>query len=120
MRYHLRFFIILLGLISFSSCKPDSDETMTVPDFVLSQDKMAETMTNFYLAESAASINVLNVPGNKFDSVYVINPIKNTDVSKSQFDSSLAFYSRHPKTFKKIMDQVLENMSKIRAEGKLK
>lgn len=114
------FLFLISGFILFPACKPESEETMVIPDQVLSPDKMAETMTNFYLAESAASINVLNVPGNKFDSVYVINPIKGTEVSKAQFDSSLAFYSRHPKIFKKIMDQILENMSKIRAEGKLK
>lgn len=106
--------------LCFLACKPEVEQEVTPPAGILGRDKMIEVLTDSYLAESATGLNVLGVRGDKFDSAYVFNPFKDHGVSKPQFDSSLAFYSRHPKTLKSIYEKVLEKLSQIQAAGKVK
>lgn len=102
------------------ACRPEVEQEVTPPAGILSHDRMIEVLTDSYLAESATGLNVLAVRGDKFDSAYVFNAFKDNGITKPQFDSSLAFYSRHPKTLKSIYEKVLEKLSKIQAAGKVK
>ncbi len=115
----MRFLYPASLLLLLAACKPASEKNLDVPKNILGADKMIAVLTESYLAESASGLNVLNVPGTKFDSVYVFNPLKDNGVSKSQFDSSLAFYSKHPKALKAIYEKVLEKLSRIQAAGKV-
>ena len=112
--------LCLLVSLLFVACKPAEENLVEVPKGILSEDQMVPVLTDCYLAEAASGINVLNVPGTKFDSAYVFNPLKDQDIKKSQFDSSLAFYSKHPKILKSIYERVLANLSQIQAAKKIK
>jgi len=114
----LRLFICTpLLALALASCKPEPEEIVAVPQGLLTPDEIVPVLTESYLAESASGLNVLNVPGNKFDSVYVFDPLKDNNIQRAQLDSSLAFYSKHPKMLKSIFDKVLERMSRIQAAG---
>ena len=111
--------LFIVSVLFFSSCKPTSEEDEVVPETVLSEDQLVKVLTDAYLAEGASGINVKNVPGEKFDSAYVFNPISDNRIDKAVFDSSMAYYTRHPKKLKLIYDKILDRLSVIQAEGKI-
>jgi hypothetical protein len=111
--------LFIVSVLFFSSCKPTSEEDEVVPETVLSEDQLVKVLTDAYLAEGASGINVKNVPGEKFDSAYVFNPISDNRIDKAVFDSSMAYYTRHPKKLKLIYDKILDRLSVIQAKGKI-
>ena len=111
--------LFIVSILFFSSCKPTSEEDEVVPPAILSEEKLVKLLTDAYLAEGASGINVKNVPGEKFDSAYVFNPLKDNNIDKVQFDSSMAYYTRHPKKLKIIYDKILDKLSVIQANGKV-
>ena len=111
--------LFIVSVLFFSSCKPTSEENEVVPETVLSEDQLVKVLTDAYLAEGASGINVKNVPGEKFDSAYVFNPISDNRIDKAVFDSSMAYYTRHPKKLKLIYDKILDRLSVMQAKGKI-
>jgi hypothetical protein len=113
--------LIKLFIVSFLlfSCKPVNEEEETIPSTVLSEEQLINVLTDAYLAEGASGINVKAVSGEKFDSAYVFNPLKDHNIDKAQFDSSMAYYTRHPKKLKLIYDKILDRLSVIQAKGKI-
>lgn len=111
--------LFIVSVLFFSSCKPTSEENEVVPETVLSEDQLVKVLTDAYLSEGASGINVKNVPGEKFDSAYVFNPISDNRIDKAVFDSSMAYYTRHPKKLKLIYDKILDRLSVIQAKGKI-
>ena len=96
-----------------------SEENITIPADVLSEEQFIKVLTDCYLAEGAAGINIKNVTGQKFDSAYIFNPLKDNQISKPLFDSSISFYTKHPKLLKTIYDKILDRLSQIQANGKI-
>jgi hypothetical protein len=109
--------LFIFSVLFFSSCKPTSEEDEVVPENVLKEDLLVNVLTDAYLAEGASGINVKNVPGEKFDSTYLFNPLKDNNIDKAVFDSSIAYYSRHPKKLKIIYEKVLDKLSIVQASG---
>ena len=109
--------LFIVSILFFSSCKPTSEEDEVVPETVLSEDQLVKVLTDAYLAEGATGINVKNVSGEKFDSAYVFNPINDNRIDRVVFDSSMAYYTRHPKKLKIIYDKILDRLSVIQANG---
>jgi hypothetical protein len=89
-----------------ASCNSPGDPPV-VPPYVLQQDEFARVLADLSLAESIANMNPLNVPAFKIDTVYAFNPIEARGVSREKFDSSIAFYSRHPLQYKAVYEKVL-------------
>jgi hypothetical protein len=94
------------------SCSSDDLETV-VPSTILSEEKFTKIIVDFALAESTGNINVKNVASDKMDSVYAFNPLIENNVTKGQYDSAIAFYSKHPNLYKKIYENVLAELSKM-------
>jgi len=113
--------LIKLFIVSFLlfSCKPSKEEDEVVPDTVLSEEQLVNVLTDAYLAEGASGINVKNVTGEKFDSTYIFNPLKDNNIERAKFDSSMVYYTQHPKKLKLIYDKVLDKLSAAQAKGKL-
>lgn len=109
--------IIILALVT--ACRPPQEEDEVIPANILGDEQLTKVLTDAYLCEGASGINVKNVPGNKFDSAYAFNPLKDNGVTKAQFDSSIAYYSNHPKKLKIIYEKVLDKLSQIQAAGTL-
>lgn len=101
------------------SCKPEKEEDTKVPESIITEEQLINILTDAYLAEGASGINVKNVTGNQFDSTYLFNPLKEHQITKSKFDSSMTYYTSHPKKLKLIYDKVLEKLSAYQANGKL-
>jgi hypothetical protein len=113
--------LIKLFIVSllFFSCSPKNSEDDNVPETLLTEEQLINTLTAAYLAEGASGINVKNVPGEKFDSTYLFNPLKEYNIDKVIFDSTMAYYTRHPKKLKIIYDKVLSKLSEAQAKGKV-
>jgi hypothetical protein len=116
----MRIILIYILFIAFilNACTP-SEENVKIPSGVLSEEQFVKVLTDCYLAEGAAGINVKNVTGQKFDSAYVFNPLKDNQISKPLFDSSISFYTKHPKLLKIIYEKILDRLSQIQANGKI-
>lgn len=111
--------VIVLLFSLMVSCKPPKEEDEVVPSTIIAEEEFVKVLTDAYLCEGASGINIKNVPGNKFDSTYAFNPLKDNNISKALFDSTIAYYSNHPKKMKRIYEKVLDKLSQIQAAGKL-
>lgn len=115
----LRQFVFISALlIFFPSCGEEKKKTK-IPDNVLDKEKFSDLLVDFSLAESAGSINILNLtrPG-QMDTMYAFNPLIDNNVKRSTYDTTIYFYSRHPKEFKEVYEMVLEKLSKMQASRK--
>jgi hypothetical protein len=100
------------------SCDNKEDET-TVPKNVLDEERFANTLVNFALAEGAANMNIKNLPVQKLDSAYAFNPLKDASVRPTQYDSTVKFYVLHPDLYKKVYEKVLVKLSEMEAKRSL-
>jgi len=107
---------IFFSVFLFNACAPN-EEDVTIPSDVLTEEQFIKVLTDCYLAEGAAGINIKNVTGQKFDSAYIFNPLKDNQISKPLFDSSISFYTKHPKLLKIIYEKILDRLSQIQANG---
>jgi hypothetical protein len=114
MNKHILAFVLISVLLF--SCKPKQEDT-TPPANVLTEEQLVTVLVDSYLAEGASGINVKNVTGEKFDSAYSFNPARDNHIDKATFDSSIAFYSKHPEVLKHIYERVLEQLSRKQAAG---
>ena len=109
--------LIFIIAFVFSSCH-GSEKEIVIPKNVLDKEKFSDVIVDFTLAESASGINILNVQGKKTDTVYAFNPLLDNNVKREMFDTSLYFYSHHPRQFKEVYELVLEKLSKLQASRK--
>lgn len=93
------------------ACTNDQSKPVEIPATVLSSEKLEQVLVDFALAESASNMNVKNVAIQRLDTVYAFNPLKENNVRKSQYDSTLSFYSKHPELYKKIYENVLARLT---------
>jgi Domain of unknown function (DUF4296) len=104
-------------LFIVTACSKSERVSVDIPTYVIPKDKFVTILTHCYLGEGASSINVKGVTGEKFDSTYLFNPLKDNQVTKTEFDTSLAFYTKNPLLLKGMYEQVLENLSQMQASG---
>lgn len=97
------------------SCSKNEEEA-EIPSTILSEEKFTKLIVDFALAESTSNINVKNLPADKMDSLYNFDPLIDNNVSKSQYDSTIAFYSKHPGLYKKVYENVLVELSKMQVK----
>ena len=114
------FLIAITHLFFAFSCGSKKAEEVSLPPNVLNQEQFTKLLTDFALAESAANMNVKNVPMNKFDSVYAFNPLIENSIRKSQYDSTVGFYVQHPELYKKVYENVLANLTRLQTERSAK
>lgn len=108
----------ILAVIFFTACGGEEKEEIDIPDHVLDKERFSELIVDFSLAESAATVNILNVPGQRGDTVYAFNPLLDNNIKRATFDTTLYFYSHHPKLFKEVYELALEKLSKMQASRK--
>ena len=81
------------------------------PIGLISEQELAEIIADYALAESAANLNIKGILNSSTDSVYAFDPLRERDIRKSQYDSTLAYYSGHTEEYKKVYEKVLEILS---------
>jgi hypothetical protein len=112
--------LVFLFLL-MSRCGPKEPEKVAIPPNILKADKLADLLVDFSMAESAASMNIKNLPVQKIDSVYAFDPLTDQKIRKGQYDSSIQFYSAYPYLYKSVYDSVLVKLSEIKsARAKVK
>ena len=107
-----------ISILFFVSCSVKNTDVV-IPKTILTKEETVKIITDCYLAEGASGINVKAVTGQNIDSVYLFNPLKDNNCTKAKFDSSILFYTKHSVMLKQIYDDVLEELNKIAAKGKL-
>ncbi|MBL7902290.1 MAG: DUF4296 domain-containing protein [Bacteroidia bacterium] len=115
----LRFVIRFLGLIlwiPFSNCKQGSEQADR-PLNLIPEEEFVSLLVDLSISESAANINIKQVSNLILDSVYAFNPLKERKIRKSQYDSTLAYYSEHIPEYKAVYESVLESISALQAQG---
>jgi len=102
----------IISLIIILSC---NNQVKDVPEDIISEDKMVEVITEIELTQALIKLKFLHQdtlnPQQLFNEVY-----SDFNVSKEQFNKSLAFYSQEPKTIENIYVKVIINLSKRQAE----
>lgn len=106
------FTVVLL----LSACSVPNEQSETPPANLLPADTFCQILADFALAESAANMNIENVPNYRLDTVYAFDPIRENKVRRSQYDSTLTYYSEHPDQFKKIYENVLVLLSEMQTQ----
>jgi hypothetical protein len=95
-------------------------QTESVPNTVLSKEKMAEVLTDIHLLEAMMNTNV-QTPDKASSANAPIQPavdvLKKNNISKKQYDESFDFYTKHPELLSEIYQLVLNNLSKMQAEA---
>lgn len=97
--------------ILISSCTGKQD-----PAPPLNKEKMATVLTDLTLMEATLSIRAANGKPIEADSTVRFNIYKEHSVSKGAYDSSVAYYSKHPAEFKEIYDKVQENLEQLKSK----
>lgn len=108
---------IFIFSILLTSCG-EGEKEIAIPDYVLDKEKFSDVIVDFSLAESAASMNILNTPGHRGDTVYAFNPLLDNNIKRVTFDTTVYFYSHNPKLFKEVCVLALEKLSKLQASRK--
>jgi hypothetical protein len=112
----LKSLLVLILLLSLLSCGKNAEKEVEIPDGILSQEQFTKVLADFALAESAANMNIKNVVIQKTDSVYAFDPLLENNVRKSQYDSTVFYYTARPELYKKVYEQVLEALSELQAK----
>jgi hypothetical protein len=99
-------------------CNPKKDEDIKIPEGILSEEKFTAILVDFALAESASNLNIKNAIVQKIDSVYAFNPLVDNGVRKSQYDSTVKFFTEHPEAYKHVYDNVITVLTEIEAKRK--
>ena len=114
--YIIKIFLLPLIFVLLVSCGQTDEEKNMVPDTILNEEEFTKILLDFALAESASNINVKNVPSERADSTYAFDPLAENKVTRAQYDSAIAFYSKHPVIYKKIYENVLAALSKMQVK----
>lgn len=115
---HLFVIISLLALVT--SCSEEEEEKVVIPAGVLNETQYAELLAELSMAEAAGNINPKGISGAKYDSAYAFDPLKDKQISKELYDSTLHFYSRHPELFKKVCEDVQSILSEMQVRHNAK
>jgi hypothetical protein len=108
--------ILMFGVFVFSCGKKEEEGELIIPSYVLDQEQYVKLLVDMALSEAASNVNIKGVATQKYDSVYKFDPLKENKITKAKYDSTLAFYSRHPKMFKDLYDQVLTELSEMKSK----
>lgn len=111
--------IISFCSIIFYQCSQNNLESEDAQDNILNKELFSKILVELALAESAANLNIKGVSVQKIDSVYAFDPLYENKVRKSQYDSTLIYYTHHPKEYKIIYENVLVVLSKLEAKHSL-
>jgi hypothetical protein len=93
------------------------DKTVSIPDTVLQEDKMAEVMVDIHLLEATLNINTFSKDKvSKDNSSPATDVLKKHGITKKQYDESFSFYTRNPQLLGEMYTKVLNELSKMQAK----
>jgi len=99
-------FILILGIVlAFSACNGR-------PKGVLSQSKMTDILTDLHKLDGCLNEKGFQYGHYPEKAPYYKFILKKYDITQTQFDSSLVWYTKNPKYFEKVYANVLINLNK--------
>ena len=112
---HLAFILLSVSMILFS-CKEKKPET---PSYLLSEGKMIDVMVDMHLVETAQNLKLMGSDTTNRRYQQYFNAIfESHKTNKSDFDSSLFYYSTKTDQMNAIYDKVLEELYEMESEVK--
>lgn len=108
-----RLLLILFGLLVLESC--NKKET-AIPKGVLDPMAMADLLADLHTVQAAASIHATRDTSFVPFAAYAPALFKNHGTTAAVYDSSLAFYTRHPELLDSIYKEVIDELSRRQAE----
>lgn len=102
---------LLVGLLGCAG----EHSSKALPAGILPDSVFADLLVDMALAESAANLNIKAVNNSQFDSVYAFRPLIEHGIRKSQYDSTLIYYSSHIEEYKAVYNDVLDRLSAMQA-----
>jgi hypothetical protein len=103
--------IFLLTLMLFVSCSKDVEQIETPKD-LLDKNKMADVLTDISLMEAAANVQLTQNTNANIEETLKFNIYKQHNISRTQYEANLKYYSASTAEFKEIYDIVLQNLNK--------
>ena len=113
---HSKSFFISISILFFS-CGIGKDK---VPDSVLPIDKMVQVQVGIHLLEAEQGQRTIDQSLNGTDTISFQSVFKKENITKTQYDSSLIFYSAHPQLLDEVYDKVINELNKMQSEEKKK
>lgn len=104
----------LLFLLFFISCSKGEEK---IPEGILNESKMVQTIVDLHLAEAAVNLSNYgqsNLP-NDLDKMRTEVYLKHK-ISKKKFEESYTYYANHPEKFEKIYENVITELSRQQAD----
>ncbi len=101
--------IVWLCLLSLVSCQEDRPHR-----YVLEKEELVPIIVDFHLLYAIQSSSEFRELAREADTVDTYSYIFDKHgISKAEFDSSIAWYSRHPKLLTEIYDQVVMSLTQM-------
>ncbi|HBX50271.1 MAG TPA: hypothetical protein DEH02_04275 [Bacteroidales bacterium] len=109
---NLRILFIFISFSFFLSC---AEKKESIPDYVISEEKLIVILTDIHQADAYLNFNASEK--NPYDPKKFYDEIlKSHNVSRADFDTSIAFYTRTPARLDTIYDKVLAKISTMKEE----
>lgn len=115
---NIRRFVGFLGIIFLlSSCAEKKQEVLEVPKVLITEEDMAEILSEVQLIEAYLNQIPYSKRG-KNDSDYVYFPLlfEKYKISKTDFLENLAYYSHNEETISSIYDKTIIRLNKLKAK----
>ena len=116
MRTQIRPIILLMFIIVLTGCSNQQGAAIKIPENILTEEQFTKVLVDFALAESAINLNIKNAAIPRIDTVYAFNPLKENNISRQKFDSTILFYASHTDLYKKIYEKVLVVLSDMQVQ----
>jgi hypothetical protein len=110
---------ILLAVLCSWLISCGNNKDVTIPEHILSREKMALVMTDMHLLEASMNLNISNaITTDKTPDMEnrVRSVLKKNAVTKDEYETSFSFYTAHTELLSELYTEVLTNLSKLQAK----
>jgi hypothetical protein len=103
-----------LAILAFFFTSCGSSETL--PEGVLSKEKMIKVLTAVHIAEAEQQQRVLDQLASPSDTFSFQDVFKKQQINRAEYENSMKFYSANPELLDQIYDEVINELSRKQAE----
>lgn len=112
------FLISTLMMLPFLSCSSDKD-SYEVPPGIIPKDSMVDVLVDMYISESMlANIHSRYDSLKEYRRIQLDAVLAKNNISRARFDSSYHYYETDLETLKKIQDEVVVELTKLKDKAR--
>ncbi|HEY9114224.1 MAG TPA: DUF4296 domain-containing protein [Bacteroidales bacterium] len=112
-----KYFLLLIVVVSSFSCYHENQETITVPENLLTKDQMVDILTDIQLSEGILTYRrIERLPVNNYGESLYNKVIEEHQLTREQLQQNIDYYNGNPKLMEKIYDEVLGRLNKMQTE----